>query len=83
MDRISKNCCDNRLNGITVALQDDPFQTTDFDRASIFGKLMDANFRERVEIIPKIPKSGRYLKIWLPGSDQLALCEVQVFQEKG
>ena len=81
MDRESKTCCDSRLNGVRVALSNNRLGPRDYSPE--IGRLDNVQHRERIEIIPRTPKGGRYLKIWLPRRDQLSLCEVEVIQEKG
>ena len=52
-----------------------------------FGTLSNILYienKERIEVIPSTPKTGRYVKVWAHGSGKvLQLCEVEVFRAKG
>ena len=59
----------------------------DSNEGTRFGSLHNiigvAN-KERIEVIPSTPKSGRYVKVLADGRNKvLQLCEVEVFRAKG
>ena len=74
-----------RINGVTVAFKNTPFNANWHDGNSQFviGKIADAKHNERIEIVPNTPRTGRYLKIWLPKTENLQLCEVEVIKAEG
>ena len=78
--------CVKRINGVTVALRNTPFDAGWHDESSpdVFGKIADVKHKERIEVFPKrTPKTGRYLKIWLPKREYLTICEVEVIRADG
>ena len=73
----------SQINGVTIALKDTRFASNDYGGIR-FGQVNNVANNERIEIIPRTPKSGQYVKVWKPGNNQiLQLCEVEVFRAKG
>ena len=73
----------HRVDDITVAVKNTEFSAGDFG-GTRFGSLSDAKNHERIEMIPRTPKSGQYVKVWIPGSGEtLQICEVEVFRAQG
>ena len=73
------------MNGVTVALRNGEFEGNWHDENSnyVIGTINDVKHNERIEIIPYQPKTGQYLKIWLPKWTTLYLCEVEVIRAEG
>ena len=72
----------SQINGVTIALKDTRFASNDYGGIR-FGQVNNVVNNERIEIIPRTPKSGQYVKVWKPGNHRLQLCEVEVFRAKG
>ena len=74
-----------RINEATVAFRSTPFKSNwhNGNSPSVIGKIADAKHTERIEIVPYTPRTGQYMKIWLPKKENLQLCEVEVMKADG
>ena len=78
----------DRIKDVRLAVKDMDFTNkADSSDGTHFGTLSNILYienKERIEVIPSTPKTGRYVKVWAHGGGKvLQLCQVEVFRAKG